>query len=295
MPTAAAAAHRRARRRHARQRRRPRRPLRRPRRRGARRGAALPPPSAAPAPPSPASTSDDRPRSKGRHDHVSLHHSRRGLAPSASPSPAARRQPQPADAAANNPSLYSVHQPVVERTNFVFDLHRRRRRRVRRRAGAARAPGSTRSTLATATASRSTSRAAMNRPARARDVARVAADYGLLLADGRAGHRGRGRRRASVRVVASRATAQRRRLPELGRSAASTRRVRTVVQLRLRDQFEPRRDDRQSRRPGPRPGRLEPAAARSTAGRAIRTYRESSADRPPGPSGNTTHDGQVRP
>ena len=68
---------------------------------------------------------------------------------------------------ANNTSLYSLHQPVVEHTNFVFDVASRRRRRLGGRAGAGSAPGSTRSGFATATASRSTSRAATNsaRPA----------------------------------------------------------------------------------------------------------------------------------
>ena len=112
---------------------------------------------------------------------------------------------------ANNPSVYSLHQPVVERTNFVFDLRAERRPRARRRAGAARRLVRLDRRSATATASRSTSRAATNRPARATTSPGSPADYGLLLTRRRAGHRGRGpaghgpRRRQPRRAPVSRA------------------------------------------------------------------------------------------
>ena len=105
--------------------------------------------------------------------------------------------------ATNNPSLYSVHQPIVQRTDFVFDVavegdsvspaEQQRLRGWFDSIGLAygdavsvddsQAYGSARD-----------------------DVARVAADYGLLLADGApvtAGHVPPG----SLRVVASRSTA----------------------------------------------------------------------------------------
>jgi len=68
--------------------------------------------------PSPASTSDDRPRRKGSN-HVSPDQARRGLRPRSTAGCAA--QPHQLSAA-NNTSLYSLHQPVVEHTNFVLDV-----------------------------------------------------------------------------------------------------------------------------------------------------------------------------
>ena len=76
-------------------------------------------------------------------------------------------QPHGGLTAAHNFSVYSLHQPVVEHTNFVFD--------VNTDPGGISTPrptgspaGSTRSTSLMATGSRSTSRAAMNRRAPAR-------------------------------------------------------------------------------------------------------------------------------
>ena len=78
---------------------------------------------------SPASASDDRPSSKGRHDHGSHQDPRRRRR--ARRSAACRlRRGQPAKlTAVNNPSLYSVHQPVVA----AHRLRARPRRRWRPR------------------------------------------------------------------------------------------------------------------------------------------------------------------
>ena len=112
---------------------------------------------------------------------------------------------QPDLSAANNPSLYSVHQPVVQRTDFVIDL-------------AASGEG-----LSDAEAARFDAwlasigtgygdrisvdepRGYENADARA-DVARVAGRYGLLLSDG-APLLGGALQPGTIRVIASRATA----------------------------------------------------------------------------------------
>ena len=107
--------------------------------------------------------------------------------------------------AANNPSLYSVHQPVVQRTDFVIDLTT---------SGDRLAPGEQErfsAWLGSIDASYG-DRISVDEPAGyavsgARDdVARVAADHGLLLSGG-APVLGGTVQPGSIRVVASRATA----------------------------------------------------------------------------------------
>ena len=114
---------------------------------------------------SPASTSDDRPRSKGRHDHVSPHQPRRGLRSRPRRRAAAPAQP-PTLTPAEQSSLYSLHQPVVERTNYVLDLAADGDGLSGGRAGGS-PPGSTRSALALWRPRRDR-RAARLEPARAR-------------------------------------------------------------------------------------------------------------------------------
>ncbi len=107
--------------------------------------------------------------------------------------------------AANNPSLNSVHQPVVQRTDFVFDVavegdsvsaaEQQRLRGWFDSIGLA--YGDTVSVDDSQTYGSSGARD---------DVARVAADYGLLLADGAPVTVGQVPA-GSVRVVASRSTA----------------------------------------------------------------------------------------
>lgn len=105
----------------------------------------------------------------------------------------------------NNPSLYSVHQPIVQRTDFVFDVaiegdsvSPAEQQRLR---GWFDSIGLDYGD----TVSVDDSQAYGGTGARD-DIARVAADYGLLLADGApvtAGQVAAG----SVRIVASRSTA----------------------------------------------------------------------------------------
>ena len=130
-------------------------------------------------------------------------------------------------------------------------------------------------------------------PAGARaDVGRVASEYGLLLADApRRSPRARSPP-GTVRVVASRASAERRGLPQLHRAGhrlAGAHRL----QLWLRDQRQPRRDDRQSRRSRPRPGRQRSAASAQVAGRArsAPTAHAQPTGCQPLPSATTTQSG----
>lgn len=108
--------------------------------------------------------------------------------------------------AANNTSLYSHHQPVVEHTNFVFDL----------RVEGDRIPDAELERLAAwfrSIGARYGDRVNVDEPGGAEsasvrgDVARIAADFGLLLGDGAPvteGSVGPG----TVRVVASRSSAR---------------------------------------------------------------------------------------
>lgn len=107
--------------------------------------------------------------------------------------------------AANNPSLYSVHQPVVHRTDFVLDLS----------TSGDRLAESERQRLAGWLASIGVGygdRISIDEPygyaspgARA-DVAAVAGEYGLLLSDGAPVLQG-AVQPGTIRVIASRATA----------------------------------------------------------------------------------------
>jgi pilus assembly protein CpaD len=107
--------------------------------------------------------------------------------------------------AANNPSLYSVHQPVVQRTDFVMDLTTDGDRLAPAEANRLRA------WLASIDASYG-DRIFVEEPrgypvpGARDDVARVAAEQGLLLADGAPVLAGTVRP-GSVRVIASRSTA----------------------------------------------------------------------------------------
>lgn len=116
--------------------------------------------------------------------------------------------------AVNNPSLYSMHQPVVQRTDFVIDLAT---------SGSRIAPseqGRLRAWLASIGAAYG-DRISVDEPrgyesASVRhDIAAVAADYGLLLADGAPVLNGEVPP-GQVRVVASRATASVEGCPEWG-------------------------------------------------------------------------------
>ena len=108
--------------------------------------------------------------------------------------------------AANNPSLYSVHQPVVQRTDFVLDLA----------TSGDGLPESERQRLAgwfDSIGAGYGDRISVDEPygyaspgARA-DVASVAADYGLLLSDGAPVLHG-AVQPGAIRVIASRATAR---------------------------------------------------------------------------------------
>ncbi len=107
--------------------------------------------------------------------------------------------------AASNPSLYSVHQPVVQRTDYVFDVS----------AGGGEISSSEQARLDAWFASiglRYGDTVTVDEPAgyenaRARaDVANVAARYGLLLADGPPVTAG-AVQPGALRVIASRATA----------------------------------------------------------------------------------------
>ena len=107
--------------------------------------------------------------------------------------------------AANNPSLYSMHQPVVQRTDFVLDLT----------TSGDRVPASELQRLDAWLASIgagyadriSIDEAPGYESASARaDVASVAADYGLLLSDGAPVLNG-AIPPGTIRVIASRATA----------------------------------------------------------------------------------------
>lgn len=108
--------------------------------------------------------------------------------------------------AANNPSLYSVHQPIVQRTDFVFDV-------------ATSGNGVEASELARLDGwfqgidlrygdqiSIDEAQGYQSEAAR-RDVAAVAARYGLLLADGAPPLTAGSVQPGTLRVIASRATA----------------------------------------------------------------------------------------
>jgi hypothetical protein len=173
-------------------------------------------------------------------------------------------QPQGPLTPASNFGMYSLHQPVVEHTNYVFDVSAGPTAFLPpSRTGSP--PGSSRSTSATAIMSRSISRAAMNRPGPARMLPASAGDFGLLIsADGAPVTQG-DVPAGVIRVVASRASASVDGCPHRPtrhRIAGPHRH-----QLRLRDQLQPRRDDRQSGRSRPRPGRLGRRRASSPAAR----------------------------
>ena len=108
--------------------------------------------------------------------------------------------------AASNPSLYSVHQPVVQRTDFVIDL----------RTSGDSVPSSELQRLDAWLTSIDAGYAdrisidearGYENPAARADVARVAASYGLLLSDGAPVLNGTVPPGA-IRVIASRATAE---------------------------------------------------------------------------------------
>ena len=107
--------------------------------------------------------------------------------------------------ASNNPSLYSVHQPVVERTDFVIDLATSGDRLAQPELDRLDA-------WLGSIGARYGDRLSIDEPrgypsyGAREDIARVAAGHGLLLSDGAPILRGEVRP-GSVRVVASRATA----------------------------------------------------------------------------------------
>lgn len=107
--------------------------------------------------------------------------------------------------AANNPSLYSMHQPVVQRTDYVLDLN----------TGPDGLPQAERERLSAWLASIEVGygdRISVDEPygyanPRAReDVARLAGEYGLLLADGAPVLQGT-LQPGTIRIIASRASA----------------------------------------------------------------------------------------
>ena len=177
--------------------------------------------------------------------------------------------------AANNPSVYSVHQPVVERTDLRARPRIERRQRLSAgRAGSGSPPGSTRSAPRygdriydrRAGAAIRTSPPATTSPG-SRPITACRSATARRSPNGEVPP-------GTVRVVASRATRERRRAARTGAIPASNSPVRDRLQLRLRDQLQPRRDDRQSGRSGPRPGGLRPRAAPTSPATAIGTYRE---------------------
>ena len=188
--------------------------------------------------------------------------------------------------AASNYSVYSVHQPVVERNNYVFDL----------RVEGDRVSEAELNRLAAwfhSIDARYGDRIAIDQPrgygsAGARgDVGRVAADFGLLLADGAAPVTPGEVAPGTIRIVASRSSARVEGCPVLyqsGHRLAGPHRL----QLWLRDQLQPRRDDRQSRRSRARSGRLRhakaprsPAAPSAPIARVPRPARSRCRPRPP--------------
>jgi prophage DNA circulation protein len=148
---------------------------------------------------------------------------------------------QHADALPNR-SLDSVNQPVVQRTDYVIDL-------TTEGDGLSAAE---RSRLDAWFASLGlgygdrlwVDEAYGPSPARS-DVARVAAEYGLLLSEGAPVTAGDVARHRQPKH------GERAGLPQLGRPRRAER---DLPQLRLRGQFEPRRHGRRSVRPGARPG-----------------------------------------
>ena len=110
-----------------------RRPSRARRRRRRRSAAGAPAAAQQRRRPSPASTSDDRPTLERTTDHVSPHHSRRGLALSASPSPAAPTSRTRCSAGEQSQRLFGP--PAGGRAHRLRVRRRHRgRRRLRRRA-----------------------------------------------------------------------------------------------------------------------------------------------------------------
>ena len=119
-----------------------------------------------------------------------------------------------------NRGLESVHQPVVSRTDYVFDVRRRRRRLGRRRSRPRSPAGWRRCGSAMATVSRSTIPTA-TAPARRDDVAGDRRALRPAARRRRAGHRRAGRRRArSASSSAGRAPACR--AAPISAAAAST-------------------------------------------------------------------------
>ena len=120
--------------------------------------------------------------------------------------------------AANNPSLYSLHQPVVQRTNFVLDVA----------TSGDRVPQSELERLDAWFASIGAGygdRISVDEPSgypspgAREDVARVAGQYGLLLSDGAPVLNGTVQP-GTIRVIASRATASVPGCPEWSNPAA---------------------------------------------------------------------------
>jgi pilus assembly protein CpaD len=108
--------------------------------------------------------------------------------------------------AANNTSVYSLHQPVVEHTNYVFDLRvegdRISEAELERLAAWFQSIGARYGDRLTVDEARGGESASVRG-----DVARVAADFGLLLVDSAAPVTEGRVEAGSVRVVASRASA----------------------------------------------------------------------------------------
>ena len=116
--------------------------------------------------------------------------------------------------ALNNPTLYSVHQPVVQRTDFVMDvatsgdrLAAAEQERLRAWFASIGAAYGDRISIDEPRGNESASVRA--------DIASIAADYGLLLSDGAPVLSGEVRP-GTVRVIASRATASVPDCPEWG-------------------------------------------------------------------------------
>ena len=113
-----------------------------------------------------------------------------------------------------------------------------------------------------------------SRRARA-DVARVAGRYGLLLSDGAPVTATARSSRARSGSSSAAATRQRPGLPELGASTPIAADVNTSTNYRLRDQFQPRRDDRRSGRSGARPGRQRRRRSARPRPRRSSVYRDA--------------------
>lgn len=171
--------------------------------------------------------------------------------------------------AVNNPSLYSVHQPIVQRTDFVIDLATSGDRISASEQGRLRAwlgsIGAAYGDRISVDEARGYESASVRH-----DIAAVAADYGLLLADGAPVLNGEVAP-GQVRVVASRATASVPGCPEWGEdqiapTVNTSSNYGCATNTNLASMIANPEDLIH--------GQEGPVTGAATAGRAVRVYRE---------------------